>query len=220
MDDVSGINWEASVTTEGFACSSEFANDGGKLIVLPRSLLGIWYGSTFPWTQKMNAPHWSRIAGFFEELLIDYTDFAIAQGMRDWFDVMQLRRGQAIVFGYGESYGRWLRTLPDGRDYLLAIEYGDQRFERGVADFLRSLPDSAWQDLDLRFEVPDEDLLLFHSGTNGVWLKEVGPGSWASMGTGIAWRIPPGSYALHQASAQLKERGCAGHAEVCWLRPA
>jgi hypothetical protein len=221
MEEPSKIDWMVAVTTDEFACSSEFANDGGKLIVLPRSLLAIWYGSTFPWTQDLQGFEGARIAEFFEEQLQDFTDFAMAHRTRDWFDVIPLGRGQAIVFGCGhaEIYGRWLRLLPEGQDYLLALEYGDQGIERGVAEFVRRLPAASWADLGLQFDVPDEDLMLFHTGTNGSWLHEVGVDDWAVLGTGIAWKIPPGRYSLYQASAHLTAPGCAGHVEICWLRP-
>ncbi|HEY7059957.1 MAG TPA: hypothetical protein VII06_00650 [Chloroflexota bacterium] len=221
MDELSPREWAASVTTDEFMCSSEFLNDGGKLIVLPRSMLQIWYGSTFPWTQNLNGEQGWRVAQSFHKLLRDHTDFAMAHRTRDWFDVIQLGRRQAVVLGYdyAEIDGRWLRTLPERQDYLLAIEYGDTGFERGVAIYVRQLSESSWQDLGLRFEVPDEDLLLFDTGTPGAWLQEIGANKCAVLGQGIPWRIPAGSYTLHQASAD-EAHGCAGHAEVCWLRPA
>jgi hypothetical protein len=199
--------------------SSEFIGDGGRLVVVPRSLLRAWHGSVLPGTASLRGRWGSRIAEFLEDRLRLFTDFARASKARDWFDLLPIRGGQAITVGrgYSEVSARWLRTLPERRDYLLALLAADRGAEPAIAAFVRQLPDAAWHDLALRLRVPDEDLLLFHAGTNGAWVREVGPDQPATLGEGVAWRIPAGTYALYEASLRLEQPGAEG--AICWLRP-
>jgi hypothetical protein len=207
-------------STESFEYSNEFLNDGGRLVVMPRSLLRAWHGSIFWWTEPLRG-HWgSRIAEFFEDRLVWFTDAESAHRTREWFDLIRVGKGQAIVVGrdYDEVNARWLRTLPEGLDYLVATVASDPRAESAVAEFVRNLPEGSWRDLGLRVNIPEDDMLLFHTGSSGGWLDEVDPDQPAVLGQGFAWTIPTGTYALYETEMELTEPGRAAEGAVCWLR--
>jgi hypothetical protein len=151
---------------------------------------------------------------------MSFTDFKRAHRTREWFDVIRVGRGQAIVLGrdYEEVDARWLRILPEGRDYLVAMVESDPMAEDAIAESVRHLPDGAWRDLGLRIQIPDEELMLFHSGTNGAWLEEVGSDEPAVLSQGFAWKIPAGTYALYETEMELTEPGRGAEGAVCWLR--
>jgi hypothetical protein len=161
------------------------------------------------------------LAEFCAERFRRFTDYARALEAGGWFDVIPYRRGQVIVVGAEAPVDavRWLRTLPDRRDYLLAIEAIDVHAEPAIAEYIRHLPASAWRDLKIQVYIPDEDMVLLHAATRGEWMSEVGPHDLATIGQGFAWRIPSGAYALYQASVRFDHPSGGAGLEACWLRP-
>ncbi len=206
-------------TTSQFTYSNAFLNDGGPLVVLPRSLLGSWHGAVLPWTEELGRRFGERVADFLEGYFERFTDFARATRARGWFDVIPVKSGQAMVIGpeSGDCSARWLRSIPDGREYLLAISAIDPGAETAVADAVLTMPDDAWSGLGKVFHIPDDELVMLHAGSNGDWTDEVPPERPAAMGGRIVWRVPAGSYALRGASIVVDEPGAGAELEACWL---
>lgn len=175
--------------------STEYLNDGGPLIVLPRELLAAWSGC------------WGEPPSQEFEFGPDYTRACQVDHPAALLDI---GTGSGLVIGAQEHLYpvQWVDLPEMGGVALVGWMWGDDDVEDEVAALLLH-HGPQWRCLNPRINLPGGELVLLHAASSGSDVDEIETFGelQAMIADAIPMRLEPGAYRLEiqEAGGELNE---------------
>jgi hypothetical protein len=221
MDDNRAIRERSERDASGWRYSNAFVNDGGPLIVLPKSLARHWHGSSFVWSEWLRKRLSWQIVDTLDEKLATFSQYYKDAGRAGSdFACIRFAGGHAIIVGSRPqfSFAQWLTRSLNNENYLIGAVMAQDGWEQLALELIPRLPESRWLDLGCRIFVSNEDYLLFHASTDGARLMELKSDEDATIGQAISWKLLPGIYELRLANLKVEQSAFYMDMKICQFR--
>jgi len=180
-----------------------FANDGGPLLVAPRSALGSWEGGDPPSAGRVVAVQWQY------DPARPATDYDRACAVTPPVGVVEIGNDWGVVLT-ADGSATWLEV-----NVLAIALLAEDSGRDTLLNFLNALPNAAWSLVIPSASVDRDGVLLLHAASTlkDVEIRTASEAGNAHIGDAILSPIPAGRYRLEYARQSTGARS-----EVSFLR--